>query len=112
MSDAGTAAVSCPAFTNVVVSELPFQVTCAFPVKPAPLTVSVKPGLPAIALCGEMLEIDRADVIVNVRGDGCGVVLMLTDAVPTDAISADGTVAVSCPELTKFVASGLPFHVI
>ena len=70
MSAAGTAAVSCPALTKVVVRALPFQVTDVAPVKPAPLTVKVNPGPPATALVGEILEIDKAVVMVNVRGEG------------------------------------------
>ena len=70
ISEAGTAAVNCPALTNVVLRALPFQVTAVVAVNPAPLTVRVKPGPPAIALVGEMLEIDNPGVMVNVRGDG------------------------------------------
>ena len=70
ISEAGTAAVTCPALTNVVVRALPFQVTAVVAVNPAPLTVNVNPGPPATALVGEMFEIDKAVVMVNVSGEG------------------------------------------
>ena len=111
ISAAGTAAVSWPALTKVVTRPLAFQVTCVVLVKPAPFTVRVKAGPPAVALCGEMLVIDSAVVMVKVRGAGCGIALMVTDAVPADAMRAAGTAAVSCPALTKVVTSGLPFQV-
>jgi hypothetical protein len=59
-----------------------------------------------------MLLIATDGVIVNVRGAGCGVEVMFTDAVPVDAIKAAGTFAVSCPEDTKVVVRLLPFQVI
>ena len=70
MSDAGTVVVSCPAFTKVVVRALPFQVILVALVKPAPLTVRRNAGPPAVALCGTMLLIDSAVVIVKVSGAG------------------------------------------
>lgn len=76
-----------------------------------PFTVSVNWGPPARALCGERLVMLSDGEIVNVNGVGAGVVLRLTDAVPGDAINAAGTVAVSCPEFTKFVVRVAPFQV-
>ena len=111
MSEAGMVVVSCPVLTKVVVRALPFQVMAVALVKPAPLTVRRNAGPPAVALCGTMLLIDSAVVMVKVSGAGCGVALMVTDAVPDDAMRAAGTAAVSCPALTKVVTSGLPFHV-
>ena len=70
MSGAGTAAVSCPALTKVVTRPLPFQVTCVALVKPAPLIVRVNAGPPTVVLCGEMLLIDIAVVMVKVTGAG------------------------------------------
>ena len=67
---AGTAAVSWPALMKVVTRLLPFQVTVVVLVKPAPLTVRVKAGFPTVVLCGEMLLMDRAGVIVKVSGAG------------------------------------------
>ena len=52
MSLAGIAAVSCPAFTNVVVRAAPFQRTSEVPTKLLPFTVSVKPAPPAAVLVG------------------------------------------------------------
>jgi hypothetical protein len=49
---AATEAVSCPAFTYVVVSADPFQFTTAPEAKPLPFTVSVSAGPPAVALAG------------------------------------------------------------
>ena len=70
MSDAGTVVVNCPALTKVVVRALPFQVILAALVKPAPLTVRRNAGPPAVALCGTMLLIDSAVVMVKVSGAG------------------------------------------
>ena len=67
---ADTVAVNWPAFTKVVTRLVPFQVTCVALVKPAPLTVRVKAGPPAVALWGEILLIDRAVVMVKVSGAG------------------------------------------
>ena len=52
MSLAGIAAVTCPAFTNVVVRAAPFQRTWEVPTKLLPFTVSVNPAPPAGVLVG------------------------------------------------------------
>ena len=52
MSLAGIAAVTCPAFTNVVVRPVPFQRTWDVPTKLLPFTVSVKAAPPAGVLVG------------------------------------------------------------
>jgi len=109
--DAGTMAVNCPELTKVVESAPPFQVIWVVLVKPAPFTVRRNPGPPAVALCGTMLLIDSAAVMVKVRGAGTGGSSMVTDAVPTAAISAAGTIAVNCPLFTNVVESSSPFHV-
>ena len=70
ISAAGTAAVSWPALTKVVVRALPFQVILVALVKPAPLTVRRNAGPPAVAFCGTMLLIDSAVVMVKVSGAG------------------------------------------
>ena len=49
---AGIAAVTCPAFTNVVVRAAPFQRTWEVPTKLLPFTVSVKAAPPAGVLVG------------------------------------------------------------
>jgi len=54
MSLAGIAAVSCVLLTKVVVRSLPFHRTTELDRKFVPLTVRVKPELPAVALEGEM----------------------------------------------------------
>ena len=57
MSAAVIAAVTCVEFTNVVVLEFPLKFTVAPVTKPVPLTVSVNPAAPAIALVGEIVVI-------------------------------------------------------
>ena len=52
MSLAGIAAVSWPAFTNVVVRAAPFQRTSEVPTKLLPFTVSVNAAPPAGVLVG------------------------------------------------------------
>ena len=52
MSLAGIAAVTWPAFTNVVVRAAPFQWTLEVPTKLLPFTVSVKAAPPAAVLVG------------------------------------------------------------
>jgi hypothetical protein len=52
MSDARIAAVTCVALTNVVVLSTPLKLTVAPVTKPVPLTVSVNPAPPAVALVG------------------------------------------------------------
>src|SRR5205823_3111959 len=53
MSAAGIAAVSCVALTKVVVRAAPFHCTLAPLTKPLPVSVSVKPAPPTIALAGD-----------------------------------------------------------
>src|SRR5437762_9464052 len=53
MSAAGIAAVSCVALTKVVVRAAPFHCTVAPFTKPLPVSVSVKPAPPTIALAGD-----------------------------------------------------------
>jgi hypothetical protein len=64
---AGTAAVSCDAFTNVVDKGLPFHVTTVPELNPEPFTVSVKAEPPAIVEFGErLLSVSAWGVMVNV----------------------------------------------
>lgn len=44
------------ALTNVVATLIRLKLICEPGTKPLPLTVSVKPGPPAVALAGEMFE--------------------------------------------------------
>ena len=53
ISAAVIAAVSCVAFTNVVVLAAPLNFTTDVDTKPVPFTVRVKAALPAVALDGE-----------------------------------------------------------
>ncbi len=50
----GTNAVNCVAFTNVVVSAVPFQLITEPFIKLLPVTAMVNAGSPAVALAGEM----------------------------------------------------------
>ena len=75
------------------------------------MTVRVKAGPSAVTLCGEMLLIDSAVVMVKVNDGGAGSEVVLTCAMPAEMISVGGTVAVSCCALTKVLTSGVPFHV-
>ena len=95
MKLAGTGAVSWLADTKLVVSGVPFQVICVAVVKPVPLTARVKAGLPTVTLCGEMLLIDSMVVMVKVNGGGDGCAVVLTCAVPAEAMRVAGTVAVN-----------------
>ena len=100
--------------TKVVDRLEPFQVMTVAPVNPPPFAVRVKPGPPAIALVGEILVSVRGFVMV--KGSAVGEVrpdcATLTSAEPALAMSAAGTVAVSCPALTKVVDRLEPFQVM
>ena len=108
----GTMAVNLVSETNVVFSALPFHVTWAPELNPAPFTVRTNVGPPANVLCGEMLLTAIVWVMTNVRGAGSGIALISIEAVPGDAISAAGITAVSCPEFTTEVMRLLLFQVI
>jgi hypothetical protein len=99
-SDAGIAAVSWVLFTKVVVRFEPLTRTTDPLMKLLPVTVSVNPGLPAVALLGEMLDKDGAGLVtVSVSADEVpppgDALLTVMDRVPGDAISAAEIVAVS-----------------
>lgn len=108
---AATGADNCVDEINVVGRFVPFQVICAPLLNPVPVTLKLNAPEPAIALCGAMLVSVTAELIVNVRGAGCGTLLSVMAAVPALAISDAGTVADSCPELMKLVGTTVPFHV-
>jgi hypothetical protein len=112
MSDAGIVAVSCVLLTKVVVRFAPLTCTTEAETKLLPVTVNVNPGLPAVALAGEILA-----------NDGCGL-LTTSDSVPVDepsglttpmasvpavAMSLAGIVAVTCVLLTNVVVRFEPF---
>jgi hypothetical protein len=94
---AGTAAVSCVALPNVVVSAVPFHCTTAPVTKLLPPTVSVNPAPPAVA------ELGLSEAIVGgggliVKGNPLVVTppeSTVTVALPGLAINVAGTVAVS-----------------
>lgn len=94
---AGTAAVSCVALPNVVVSAVPFHCTTAPVTKLLPPTVSVNAAPPAVA------ELGLSEAIVGGGGlivNGSPLVVTpaestVTVALPALAVSGAGTVAVS-----------------
>lgn len=114
MSVAGIAAVSCVLLTNVVDRLAPFQFTRVLVKKPVPLTVSVKPPPPAVALAGAIdVIVGTGLLIVNGVGPelpppGAGL-NTATGLGPAEAISLAGTAAVSFVLLTKVVVSGIPW---
>lgn len=114
MSDAGTAALSWVADTNVVVSTLAFHKTTSPDTKFAPVTVSVNAVPPAVALVGDMefrvgggalMEKLSALVVPPPLGP-----CTTTVAVPALAIRLAETLAVSCVADTNAVLNALPFQ--
>jgi len=109
---AGTVAVSCVVETKAVVSGLPFQFTVEPEMKFVPFTDSVNCGPPAVAHVGLSEPIVGTALIVNVAAFEVPPQELTTviEAVPAVAISAAGTVAVSCVADTKVVARDVAFH--
>src|SRR2546421_117816 len=115
MSEAGIAAVTCVGLTRVVVRAAPFQRTLAPMSNPVPVSVSVNPAPPAVALEGDSVvsvgppaltgRLSAADV----PPPGAAVVTV-TLAMPATARSVAGIAAVSCVALTKVVVRGAPFQ--
>ena len=112
-SEDATVAVSWVEETSVVGSDAPFHVTVSSLVRFTPVTVIVKPALPARILLGLIDCSVGRTVIVNVRLDVAGAVALVTAtvAVPAVAISVDGTCAVTVVAETNVVVSADPFHV-
>src|SRR6266404_29508 len=114
-SAAGIAAVSCVALTKVVVRAAPFHWTVAPFTKPLPVSVSVKPAPPTMALDGDSVVSAGAGLLIvkvcaaEVPPPGAGVTTV-TDAVPVAATSAAGIAAVSLVALTNVVVRAAPFH--
>src|SRR6267143_5645078 len=114
-SAAGIAAVSCVALTKVVVRAAPFHCTVAPFTKPLPVSVSVKPAPPTIALDGDSVVSVGAGLLIvkvcaaEVPPPGAGVTTV-TEAVPVAAMSAAGIAAVSWVAFTKVVVRAAPFH--
>jgi hypothetical protein len=93
MSPAGMDAVSCVALTNVVVAATPLKLTAAPLTKPEPVTVRVKPVLPAVALLGESVVMTGGGLVteklmagVEVPPPGAALVTV-TGKLPAAAIS-------------------------
>jgi hypothetical protein len=101
------------ALTNVVVSPAPFQLTVAPERKFVPLTVSVNAAPPAFAVEGLRPEIVGVGMLTGnvVAVDTVPPALVtVIFMLPALAISAAGTAAVNCVELTKVVTSPDPFQ--
>ena len=118
MSLAGIAAVSWPAFTNVVVRAAPFQRTSEVATKLLPFTVSVNAAPPAAALVGAS-DVSAGTgfagaLMVNdigVRGPPAAAgVTTVTGALPAAAMSLAGIAAVTCPAFTNVVVRAAPFQ--
>src|SRR5438477_80722 len=115
MSEAGIAAVTCVGLTRVVVRAPAFQPTLAPTSNPVPVSVSVNPAPPAVALEGDSVvsvgppaltgRLSAADV----PPPGAAVVTV-TLATPATARSVAGIAAVSWVALTKVVVRVAPFH--
>jgi hypothetical protein len=105
VSAAVIAAVSCVALTKVVGRGEPFQLTTRPLAKPVPVTVSVRPDkLQKGVLFAKVVDADSAVTVGSTIGKATTLDLFALAAglataicaVPTAAISADGTVAISC----------------
>jgi hypothetical protein len=110
---ADTAAVTCVALTKVVTSAEPFQLTTAPLMKFVPFTVSVKADPPAVAEVGLRLVIVGVGTVILKADDDDALPPAFATvilALPALAISAAGTAAVNCVELTKVVTSPVPFQ--
>lgn len=106
---ASTGAVNRVELTTVVASAEPFHCTTAPAANPAPFTVRVKAGPPAVALLG--LRDVRLGVTVKFTGFEVTppeITVML--ATPAIAIRFAGTLAVTWPVFTTVVVSAVAFH--
>jgi hypothetical protein len=111
MREADTVAVSCVEETNVVVSAAPFQFTIEVEMKFMPLTVNVNCGSPAAAQIGlSELMVGTAAMVSVTALEVDAHPPTVIEAVPGVAMSAAGTVAVSCLVVTNVVTRGLPFQ--
>jgi len=111
-SDEGIAAVSCVLLTKVVVRFEPLTRTTELLTKLLPLTVSVNPEVPAVALLGEILLNDgdglltASDIVPEAEPSG---LVTPIARVPVDAMSLAGIAAVSRVPLTNVVVRFEPF---
>lgn len=115
-SAAVTVAVSFELLTKAVVRPVPFHNTVAPLTKLPPFTVNVNLALPAITVDGDRevalgtgLLMAKARDGEDVPPPGAGFATV-TAAVPVDAMSLAGTVAVSLMALTNVVVSAELFH--
>jgi hypothetical protein len=97
----------------VVTSADPFQLTVAPERKLVPFTVSVNPDPPSVADAGFRLDMVGVGILIGNavavdRLPPTFIAVML--ALPPLAISAAGTVAITCVEPTNDVARFVPFH--
>jgi hypothetical protein len=106
-------AVSCVAFTNVVVLGELLKFTTEPATKPVPFTVNEKAGPPAVALVGESAVMAGAGLLTanvelaEVPPPGVGLVTV-TGKLPTAVMSAGEIAAVSCVALTNVVVLAAP----
>ncbi len=115
MSEAGIAAVNLVEETKVVVRLLPFHCTTESEVKRLPLTVSVNPGLPALADAGLSFVVVGTGLFMvrvwafEVPPPGTGLNTVIC-AVPAVAMSEAGIAAVNWVADTYVVVRFAPFH--
>jgi len=113
MSAARIEAVTCVELTNVVVLAAPLKFTVAPVTNPVPLTVSVNPAAPAVALVGEIVVIAGGGLVTGkltvpeVPPPGAGL-LTNKGSDARAAISVVETWIVSCVALTNVVVRAVP----
>ena len=109
MREADTVAVSCVEETKVVVNAAPFQFTIEVEMKFVPLTVNVNCGSPHAAQIGlNELMVGTAAIVNGTAAEVDAHPPTVIEAVPGVAISAAGTVAVSCFVETNVVTRAVP----
>src|SRR5215471_11156420 len=111
-SDAGIVAVSCVLLTKVVVRLAPLTCTTEAETKLLPVTVNINPGLPAVALVGEILANDGGGLLTASdsvpEAEPPGLITPMA-RLPVEAMSLAGMAAVSCVEVTNVVVRFAPF---
>ena len=106
---AGTVAVRSVEEANVVASAAPFQLTVEVETKFVPLTVKVNCEPPTLAHVGlSELMLGTALIVNGAAPDVAPHPPTVIEGVPGAAMSAAGTVALSCFEETNVVASAVP----
>src|SRR6266850_3991819 len=115
ISEAGIAAVTCVGLTRVVVRAAPFQRTLAPMSYPVPVSVSVNPAPPVVALEGASAvsvgppELTGKVIVADVPPPGAAVVTV-TFAMAAASRSVAGIAAVSWVALANVVVRVAPFH--